>query len=191
MREREFAYLYLSDGPIRREDLKSALSSLGIDYRLDVESPSSGIVYAASSLFPLLESSMMAFREDLGCNIAFLRSHRDTPLSRKLVREGLSYFPNCAFFPCDVLMREFFYQDFSSLPLLRAEFSGLDQETYRTALSYLRSGMDAKMAAEAIYVHRNTFSYRLNKFVEITGIDPRDYHNALLIEVYEAFAHRS
>ena len=164
---RDFVYLYRSEGPLDHVALEGALSSLGVPFRLERESNTSGLVYAS-----------------------FLRSHADTPLSRKLIVEGLSYFPNSAFFPSDVLLREFYYRDYSSLPLLRGEFSGLDREIYLTAIAYLRSGLDAIKAAEAIYVHRNTFNYRLNKFVEATGIDPRDYHNALLIELYEAYGRK-
>ncbi|MBP5090998.1 MAG: helix-turn-helix domain-containing protein [Bacilli bacterium] len=33
-------------------------------------------------------------------------------------------------------------------------------------------------------MHRNTFNYRLNRFVESTGVDVRYYHNALLLDYY-------
>ena len=187
---RDYLYLYMADGPLDERGLEGAFSSFDVPFRLEKETPTSGIVYAGSDFFLPLSSALMAMRDDLGHNLSFLRSHLDTPLARKLVREGLSYFPNSAFFPSDVLLREFYYQDFSSIPLLRQDFSGLDRETYLTAIAYLRSGLDAKKAAEAIFVHRNTFSYRLQKFVEATGIDPRDYHNALLIELYEAYGRK-
>ena len=187
---RDFVYLYRSEGSLDHLALEGALSSLGVPFRLERESNTSGLVYASKDLFMPLHSSLMAIRDDLGTTLSFLRSHADTPLSRKLIVEGLSYFPNSAFFPSDVLLREFYYRDYSSLPLLRGEFSGLDREIYLTAIAYLRSGLDAIKAAEAIYVHRNTFNSRLNKFVEATGIDPRDYHHALLIELYEAYGRK-
>ncbi len=186
----EFVYLYRSEEPLPRGGLARALEALGVGFRLEEESPTEGVVYAGSGFFMPLSSSLMAIRDDLGTTLSFLRSHRDDPLARKLMKEGLAYFPNSAFFLVDVLLREFYYQDFSSLPLLKSEFSGLEREIYLTAIAYLRSGLDAKAAAEAIYVHRNTFSYRLNKFIAATGLDPRDYHNALLIELYEAFGKR-
>ncbi|MGN1075804.1 MAG: helix-turn-helix domain-containing protein, partial [Candidatus Enteromonas sp.] len=40
------------------------------------------------------------------------------------------------------------------------------------------------LSAQTLFVHRNTFLYRLNKFIELTNLDIRDYHNALLLELY-------
>ena len=53
-----------------------------------------------------------------------------------------------------------------------------------TAGTYLRCGLDASLAANKLIVHRNTFNYRLNAFIARTGLDIRDYHNALLLELY-------
>ncbi|HBB05327.1 MAG TPA: hypothetical protein DCZ41_01870, partial [Firmicutes bacterium] len=45
----------------------------------------------------------------------------------------------------------------------------------------------ACLTAETLYIHRNTFNYRLNAFIEKTGLDIREYHNALLLEFYFQF----
>ena len=49
------------------------------------------------------------------------------------------------------------------------------------AVALARRGL---LASEALFVHRNTFNYRLNAFIRESGLDIRDYHNALLLEIY-------
>jgi DNA-binding PucR family transcriptional regulator len=44
--------------------------------------------------------------------------------------------------------------------------------------------LDATLSAKRLFVHRNTFLYRLNRFIELTNLDIRDYHNALFLELY-------
>ncbi|TLF72857.1 PucR family transcriptional regulator [Nocardia cyriacigeorgica] len=40
--------------------------------------------------------------------------------------------------------------------------------------AYLRHGTDRKTAAAEVHVHPNTFSYRLRRIAELTGLDPAD-----------------
>ncbi|MFE3443523.1 PucR family transcriptional regulator [Nocardia sp. NPDC059180] len=40
--------------------------------------------------------------------------------------------------------------------------------------AYLRHGTDRKSAAAEVHVHPNTFSYRLRRIAELTGLDPAD-----------------
>lgn len=40
--------------------------------------------------------------------------------------------------------------------------------------AYLRHGTDRKTAAAEVHVHPNTFSYRLRRVAELTGLDPAD-----------------
>ena len=37
------------------------------------------------------------------------------------------------------------------------------------------------LIAQKLYLHRNTVNYRLQKFIEQSGLDIRDYHNAQLL----------
>lgn len=44
---------------------------------------------------------------------------------------------------------------------------------------HLETGQRVEQTASAMFVHQNTVRYRLSRFVELTGIDPRDPHHAL------------
>ncbi|MFI6362301.1 PucR family transcriptional regulator [Nocardia sp. NPDC050630] len=47
--------------------------------------------------------------------------------------------------------------------------------------AHLRYGSDRKAAAARLHVHPNTFSYRLRRIAELTGIDPTDPNNSRLL----------
>lgn len=117
-------------------------------------------------------------------HIAVVVSHRNWPLEKKLLAEAFGYFPNQCVFLTDVLMKELTFGNFSSIPLLSQEFRDVPKDLMMTAGSFLRSDLNGLKTAEREKIHRNTFNYRLKSFVEITNLDIRDYHNALLLELY-------
>ncbi len=183
-------YLFLANGAINRESFKDALDSLGAPYEIAYEGPDKGFIAAEPRFAVLLQSVMAPLHEDLNIALTVVSAHRAGELELKAVREALAYFPNRCLFLTDVLMKEFSFGDYSSLPLLRKEFIGVGHELSLTAEAYLRCGLNASLAAESLIIHRNTFDYRLGKFIDLTGLDIRDYHNALLLEIYFQFAAR-
>lgn len=116
--------------------------------------------------------------------ITVVVSHRNWPLEKKLLKEAFGYFPNQCVFLTDVLMKELTFGNFSSIPLLSQEFRDVPRELMQTVGSFLRSDLNGIKTAEREKIHRNTFNYRLKSFIELTNLDIRDYHNALLLELY-------
>lgn len=178
-------YLFLSNIPVSKKPFEAALKGLGIDLdTLTYHSSYEGELILPKESFSSISSVMLPLREDLGGSISFLATHDRGELSKKLLKDALAYFPNQAVFPTDVLMKEMSFADYTSIPLLSACFSHLDHELLLTAGTYLRCGLDASLSAKELFIHRNTFNYRLNSFIEETNLDIRDYHNALLLEIY-------
>ena len=116
--------------------------------------------------------------------VSLVVAHRDWPLEKKLLQEAVGFFPNQCVYLTDVIMKELTFGNFSSIPLLSSEFRHVNKELMSTAGTFLRSGLNGLRTADAENIHRNTFNYRLNRFIEVTGLDIRDYHNALLLELY-------
>ncbi len=178
-------YLFLSNIPVSKKPFEAALEGLGIDLEtLAYYSPYEGELILPKESYSSFSSVMLPLREDLGGSISFLATHDRGELSKKLLKDALAYFPNQAVFPTDVLMKEMSFADYTSVPLLSSCFSHLDHELLLTAGTYLRCGLDASLSAKELFIHRNTFNYRLNSFIEQTNLDIRDYHNALLLEIY-------
>jgi len=177
-------YFFLANGDIEKDALKDALDGLGQDYDIAYLSNRKGYVMANEKFAVLLQGIVLMIHDDIGVTIAFLAAQTDDELAEKLLKEALAYFPNQCLFLSDVLMKEFSFGDFSSLPLLSAEFKKVPHELLLTAGTFLRCGLNASLAAETLIIHRNTFNYRLAQFIDLTGLDIRDYHNALLLEIY-------
>ena len=178
-------YLFLSSDKIDRLYFREALRALsGHPVEVYYESDKKGYFYEDSSLYGGLAVLLSTIHDDLGLNLVVLVAHERKGLEEKALVSALSYFKNMAVYLPDVLFKEFSFGDFSSLPLLKEEFFSLPPDLLETAGTYLRVGCEATAASKALFIHRNTFNYRLSAFIEKTGLDIRDYHNALLLEIY-------
>lgn len=170
---------------IQRDFFVGSFSSLGVEKEAFVfESDSWGYFKAESSLASDIDVILSTLHDDIGGNVAVLCAHQSTSFEAKLLQNALRYFPNQCCFPSDVILREMSFGDFSSFPSLSRLFRDLPRDLLLTAGAYLRCGMDSIQASKRLGIHRNTFRYRLEAFVEKTSLDIRDYHNALLLELY-------
>lgn len=180
-------YLFLASAPINRDAFKESLDSLGSSYEITYVSLQKGLILSDEKFAVKLQNILFTLHDDLGLTITVLAVHKDGELEEKGLREALSYFPNQCLFLSDVIMKELSFGDFSSLPLLSKEFAGVPHELLLTAGAFLRCGLNASLAADSLIIHRNTFAYRLNQFIDLTGLDIRDYHNAMLLELFFQF----
>lgn len=65
-----------------------------------------------------------------------------------------------------------------------------DKELLQTVKVFFQSNLNASLAAKELYLHRNSLQYRLDKFIEKTGIDIRSFENAALVYfILKAKAH--
>lgn len=56
-----------------------------------------------------------------------------------------------------------------------------DQETLQTIEAFLQANLNASSTAKRLFIHRNSFQYRLEKLLEKTGLDIRTFSNAAFI----------
>jgi DNA-binding PucR family transcriptional regulator len=54
-----------------------------------------------------------------------------------------------------------------------------DQEILKTIQTYLESNLNVTKAAKKLYMHRNSLQYRIDKFIELTGIDIKTFQGAM------------
>ena len=178
-------YLFLSGAKIQRAFFMDSLCELGIERAsFSFDNDVSGDFIAPASLAPSIDDVLSVLHDDLGANLSILCAHQKTGFEAKLLQNALRYFPNQCCYPTDVILREMSFGDFSSFAPLRRLFKDMPRELMLTAGTYLRCGLDACSAADKLLIHRNTFRYRLDAFIDKTGLDIRDYHNALLLELY-------
>ena len=178
-------YLFKANKPINRGYFLSALEGIGLDPKqCFFVDEYQGEFFAPSEAIAEIEPMLSLLHDDLGIQISMLSVHQNTEFEQKLLREAASYFPNRVLFATDIIMKEMSMGDYSSYKLLRRLFSNVPYELLNTAGTYLRCGLDACLSAKSLFIHRNTFNYRLAQFICLTGLDIRDYHNALLLELY-------
>ncbi len=59
----------------------------------------------------------------------------------------------------------------------------MDEETRYAVEAFLRNGLSISDTAREIFVHRNTLVYRLDKFQRLSGLDVRQFSDALLVYI--------
>jgi DNA-binding PucR family transcriptional regulator len=64
---------------------------------------------------------------------------------------------------------------------LLAEWIEEDKETVNTIKVFVECNMNISLAAKKLYIHRNSLQYRVDKFFDRTGIDVKQFKNALSV----------
>lgn len=99
--------------------------------------------------------------------------------------QKILYFEQCmteyllTFIPQEV-RRQFCQRTFGKL-LRKRDTKGAQWE--KTLQTYLDNDMNSIQTAEALFLHRNTLMFRLNKIKEATGLQPQRFQDAVRLRV--------
>lgn len=58
-----------------------------------------------------------------------------------------------------------------------------DEAMMQTFEAFLQNGMNVTRTADIMYMHRNTLTYRINSIKKLTGLDVRDFYQALTFKL--------
>ena len=75
---------------------------------------------------------------------------------------------------CDMFLREVFKQ---------GSIDSLDQETLFTIQRFFENNLNVSETSRRLFVHRNTLVYRLEKIKRLTGLDLREFDDAIVFKV--------
>ena len=75
---------------------------------------------------------------------------------------------------CEMFLTEVFRQ---------GSIDCLDDETLTTIEKFFENNLNVSETARKLFVHRNTLVYRLEKIKKLTGLDIRDFDNAIVFKV--------
>ena len=75
---------------------------------------------------------------------------------------------------CDMFLKEVFK---------RGSIDNLDQETLFTIQKFFENNLNVSETSRKLFVHRNTLVYRLEKFKKLTGLDLREFDDAIVFKV--------
>lgn len=173
--------LFLASHPLEVEAIEKLIQGIGEGLSFSNEKEGSFFLNerGVSSLLKRISGDPASYSE-----ISFLQYEKEDGFAEKLLHRALDFFPGALIFPSDVILKEMSFGDYSSLPFLSALFRDLPEDLLLSAKKYLECGLDGLLAADALYIHRNTFHYRLDQFRKRTSLDLHEYHNAVLFELY-------
>lgn len=75
---------------------------------------------------------------------------------------------------CEMFLREVFN---------RGSIESLDQETLFTIQKFFENSLNVSETSRKLFVHRNTLVYRLEKIKKLTGLDLREFEDAVVFKV--------
>lgn len=75
---------------------------------------------------------------------------------------------------CDMFLKEVFK---------RGSIDSLDQETLFTIQKFFENNLNVSETSRKLFVHRNTLVYRLGKIKKLTGLDLREFDDAIVFKV--------
>ncbi|HPQ46723.1 MAG TPA: helix-turn-helix domain-containing protein [Clostridia bacterium] len=70
-------------------------------------------------------------------------------------------------------------EDFLTESVSRKTFELLDDEIIKTVQSFFKNNLNISETARQMYLHRNTLVYRIEKVMKITGLDLRNFDDAV------------
>lgn len=75
---------------------------------------------------------------------------------------------------CETFLKEIFK---------KGSIAGLDQETLFTIQKFFENNLNVSETSRKLFVHRNTLVYRLEKIKKLTGLDLREFDDAIVFKV--------
>ena len=120
-----------------------------------------------SELIPIIEN-------DLACRITVLVSHREDKLSEQALELAAKYSSGKLVDLADVCLLAVKEKQTDFLLIFENYFNHIDTDLLRTMAAYLTNDSSGLRTSENLFIHRNTWLYRLNKFYRLTKLDLKD-----------------
>ncbi|NCA96990.1 MAG: PucR family transcriptional regulator [Bacteroidia bacterium] len=152
-------------------------------YDIKILTSSTGYIVSDEFFYDYLESLIPVISSDIDNSYVILMSNNDSQFSRRALekaRQGRGAFVTTT---ADLLFNLALEGDFELASLAKKKFDLVPRQLMLTAEAFISCGLNASLAAKKLYIHRNTFAYRLNQFIEATELDIRDYHNAQFFNI--------
>lgn len=143
-------------------------------YASIIEKASKGVLVGVSSVVENLKDLARAYKEarialevgkvfDIEKNVM---SYENLGIGRLIYQLPASL--------CEIFLSEVFR---------RGALESLDQETLMTVQAFFENNLNVSETSRKLFVHRNTLVYRLEKIRKLTGLDLREFDNAVTFRV--------
>ncbi|MFC0470617.1 PucR family transcriptional regulator [Halalkalibacter kiskunsagensis] len=195
-----FVHFHLKDDTSEREAFNGAIKSLFPSKTVIIwETETNGLIidlepHVTDSIDNLYESIVDTIISDFYFELSMY-----VGLSNVVISEAHSRYrwENSCFSIVRQFTKKKIYRDEELIPYLLLHESSpvtlkqITEETLKNVINdrdliksikvYLDCNMNVSLAAKKLYLHRNTLQYRVDKFIEKTGIDIKHFGNAVSI----------
>lgn len=168
---------------LEHESFQAVCEDIYTSFELEFVNRTVGVIQLDTDQMHLL-TTMKSHLEANGIGITAIIGYQHDTLLLMALRYAKVVFANEISYLADVILLETYNQKNELLLLLQQKLSKINHENIISAKAFLESGCNALLASEALYVHRNTFSYRMIKFREQSNMDLRDFHCARLFQLW-------
>ncbi|WAA08733.1 PucR family transcriptional regulator [Fervidibacillus albus] len=206
--ERRIRYIhFFIRGKANRDDFKEALTSFFQDHMTIVWlRENSGVIIEKETEEILLRDDVLSFTEavlsDFYFSVDFYlgRFYRTTSALKDHFSREQQYF----YLSKKILPQTHIFTFETAFPLtvmamdskelatiLHAEWEDLfrnDREQLETIKLYLENNLNTSLTAKKLFLHRNSLQYRIDKFIERSSIDIKDFKGAISVYFICIFA---
>lgn len=178
-------YLFYSFQKLNKTEFDEIIRNL-YSYYLDIEyeNNNSGIIMADENFYFRLDIIQNVLLNDLNINLIFLETFDLNNISYLTLNYLIDKRKSGLYSLDEVIFDSYINKIYILSDELIKLFNQCDKDLLNTAKYYLKANMNSVLASKYLYVHRNTFDYRLNKFKDITKLDIKNYKNALIFDLY-------
>ena len=143
-----------------------------------------GFSVSNKDLYLTLDNVIKNINLDLNIDINVLICHKVDKGYFTLLKESFNFFKNQAMSLYELLLTFNLNGETSFNKLLMREFENVPPYLIDTCKMYLEANQNAILTSKSLFIHRNTFNQRLEKFVDLTSLDVRDFYNASYFLLY-------
>lgn len=143
-----------------------------------------GFFVSHKDLYLTLDNVIKNINLDLNIDINVLICHKVDKGYFTLLKESFNFFKNQAMSLYELLLTFNLNGETSFNKLLMREFENVPPYLIDTCKMYLEANQNAILTSKSLFIHRNTFNQRLEKFVDLTSLDVRDFYNASYFLLY-------
>jgi DNA-binding PucR family transcriptional regulator len=132
-----------------------------------------------------LQSFLDIYQQEFNIKFHALKTYRVHAIGEFASQLGLKTNPGKVDTIADLVLQTMLEGNHSFVRYIYEEFQLVPRHLMQTASTLISCDMKATNASKKLYIHRNTFAYRLNQFIELTGLDIRLHDHALFFTLVQ------
>jgi DNA-binding PucR family transcriptional regulator len=137
------------------------------------------VFYTAKDKDGDLKTFLDTYQQEFNVKFHALKTYRIHPLGEFASQLGLKTNPGKVDTLADFVLQIMIEGNRVFVRYIHDEFQPIPRHLMQTASTLIACDMKATKASDKLYIHRNTFAYRLNQFIALTGLDIRLHDHAL------------